>query len=165
MGLLGTIASDVGDITTAFRVLDDTVGDLLLQGTATLKTLKNIQATSTGLLADIRTVRGTLDATDVRDEVLAERGDSIINVHRFGRRTRFTMSPLENSLRVIAELARKLEQGFIQRTHVVRSGETWQAIAQRHLGDFREWPRIADANGLDAQDLVAGLVLVIPDRR
>lgn len=55
--------------------------------------------------------------------------------------------------------------GVVQvRKHTVRSGDTLQSIAARLMGDWRQWPRIAETNDLDpASSLTVGTELTIPE--
>ena len=50
------------------------------------------------------------------------------------------------------------------RRHTVVSGDTLEQLAQRYLGDWSLWARLADHNRLEpGADLTAGTVLDLPD--
>lgn len=52
------------------------------------------------------------------------------------------------------------------RTHVVQEGESLPLIAHDAYGDVRQWPVIADFNGIDdVRTVVAGTVLLLPPTR
>ena len=61
-----------------------------------------------------------------------------------------------------AEALRKA--GPPRRAHVVLAGETLQSIAAKRLRDWRRWPEIAEANGLDpGLPLTVGGSLQLPE--
>jgi hypothetical protein len=74
---------------------------------------------------------------------------------------------VDQSIEDLVAMLRKflsLQRPIRQRTHIVREGDTLQALAKLYLGDFSRWTEIADANDLDSTTLVTGSVLKIPRR-
>lgn len=48
-------------------------------------------------------------------------------------------------------------------THIYAAFETLSGLAHRYYGDWREWRRIADRNGIvDARRIAPGTALLIP---
>lgn len=96
--------------------------------------------------AAISTVTGSgeLLSSIWRDEVLAQ--------------TRLTTAQM---LAFFGELT-QIVSPTSTRVHVVRAGESLEGLALRFYGDFTLWTLIADANGLDYDDIEPGDELVIP---
>jgi nucleoid-associated protein YgaU len=52
------------------------------------------------------------------------------------------------------------------RVHTVITTDTISLIAERYLGDWREWRAIAERNGItDVRQLTPGTELIIPSRQ
>ena len=88
-----------------------------------------------------------------------------MTVQTWERNLRRALVTLARVARLLAETVVVLVEGAKHRTYVVRSIDSLQSIARDYLGDWREWPRIAELNGLDPGPLTAGMVLTLPDKR
>jgi len=162
---LRELAEDVGDLVDGVTAAQAQVATALQTGTVTTQQIRGLRASVAGLQADAREVRGALDPVDVRDYLTHERGADVIGLWTWERESRHQLLVVEQRLREVDEAAEDLEFGARQRVRVVRSGDTWQSLAQELLGDWREWARLVEANGLDYDSLDSGTVLVIPERR
>jgi nucleoid-associated protein YgaU len=162
---LRDLADDVREVSTGATSAAVAAGTTIAEGTYTTASLGNVRATLTGFRGDIAEVRAELDALDVRDFIVHETGERVIALWTWERTVRHHLVRLDETLRRSVDTAETVALGIRRRTHVVRAGETLQAIAGRLLGDWREWTRIAEANGLTHGAVAAGTVLDIPDRR
>ncbi len=98
--------------------------------------------------------------------VAGGRPDSVIALWKWERSTRRAFVGLDDAARKTAEVARLLEEGAGPVLVVARSGDTLQSLAARHLGDWRAWPRLLEANpGLAPGAVPSGTVLQVPRRR
>ncbi|MCI0347513.1 MAG: LysM peptidoglycan-binding domain-containing protein [Chloroflexi bacterium] len=134
-------------------------------GTYTARQLGNLRASLTGYRDDIVDLRAELDDTDVADFQLYEDGAVTIRLWQWERALRHSLVVLAPQVRAAETVATRLVAGRADQVYVSRSGDTLQRIAARFLGDWREWTRIADANGLGAGELPSGSTIVIPPRR
>lgn len=159
---LAAAASDASDRASA-AIAD--VADVLLTGTVSRGRLANLSATLGGVRDDVRAVRQDLDGIDVSSFQFHARGDRTVALWRWERVLRRSLVQVDADLRASVELTAKVALGIRRKTRVLRSGETLQAIAAQELGDWREWPRILEATGLEAGSIPSGTVLVIPEKR
>lgn len=165
MRTVAAFNADAGAISAGVRTAIASVDTLLRQGKATAQTIRHLRAEVQGYLDDIRTLRTNLDLVDVEDLQTADRADDTLALWRWEREVRHTMGSAGYQLRRLWELLRDFEQGSTRTLHTVRSGDTLQRLAARYLGDWREWPRLLDANpGLEAGPLTSGQVLTIPSK-
>ena len=106
-----------------------------------------------------------MDTVDTAALLRFSTADRKLTVWRWERRGRSGAHALREYLRRAKDVASVLEKGKRRQLHVVRSGETYQSIAAQHLGDWREWPRIVEANDAEPGAPTTGAVLIIPERR
>ncbi len=119
-----------------------------------------------GVRSDSRTLLRELDATPEEDLLLVEDGATLIALWRWRRETRGGLVDLLEQTRTVQDLAAEYVAGAKRKVITSRQGDTLQRIAQRELGDWREWPRLLAANpGISAGALPSGTQLVIPDPR
>lgn len=157
------VRDDVQAIAAGARTAAADLDAILAAGSATTQQVRNLRATIAGLDGDARTVRASLDDTDVRDLLSHERAEDVIALWRWERGTRHALIVVERRLQEADDVAELLELGTRDRTYVVRTGDTWQGIAAQLLGDWQEWPRLVQANGGDPGALTRGTVLFIPE--
>ncbi len=163
---------------TAIRDFEAEVGTLLtgisgvvatartaLGATGTRRALSNVRSTLSGLRADILSARDDLDATDITDLVRYQDGEDLIRLWQWERGLRRRLVRLDRRLRVAEAVVVNALEARADKVYIVRSGDTLQTIAARQLGDWREWTRLADVNGLGAGALTAGTQIRIPPRR
>ncbi|MEQ1494498.1 MAG: LysM domain-containing protein [Novosphingobium sp.] len=119
-----------------------------------------------GVRQDGRAVLADLDTTQEEDILVVQDANVLIQLWLWRRNTRKSMMAALGRCRELSDIAYELVQGKRQKVIVTRQGDTLQRIAARELGDWREWPRILDANpGLAPGDVPSGTSLVIPERR
>jgi nucleoid-associated protein YgaU len=164
MDSLRDFAVDAAEVLAAVRATHDAIEAEVGEGTSAAR-LGNLRAAIAGHLADIRVLRRELDATDVTSLQVHERGDRAIALWTAERDLRRALILVTTELRAVDELAADIALGLRETLYIVRAGETIQAIAAKKLGDWREYPRILEANGLTPADIRAGLALLIPERR
>lgn len=127
--------------------------------------LRSLRAALAGYAGDVAELRADMDATDIRDTLAHEWPEDVIRAWQLERRSRRAFVQMAASIRAADEVAEQLERGARLRQYVTRSGDTWQSVAARLLGDWREWPRLVQANNGDPASLPVGTVLVVPERR
>lgn len=137
----------------------------LQAGGVSLTTIGNLRATLTEVRSSLRSVRDDLDATDVTAFQFRERADRDIALWAWERGLRRALIRVDAQIRIVDELAETLALGVRRKVYVVKSGDTLQMIAARQLGDWRDWPRLVEANGIAPGTLTVGTVLTIPERR
>lgn len=160
------VIADVEELVERFDVAATAAAPLLADERATRRDYQALQATSTGIRADIRSVRAELDPIDAVDLLDAVDGERVIGAWLWQRQTRLGLS---RAAAALVELERQVDQvleGGHQRTVLVRARETWQSIAQRELGDWRAWRQLLAANpAADPAEPTPGTLLVIPEVR
>ena len=163
---LRDVEGHVADIAAGLTPVLADLGAVLSTGSATDADLGRLNAALEDARDDLRDLRDVLGGVDVADhQIGTDAGDRL-------RLWDWQLDNL-NQLRGIAgqaldaqTLIGELSSGRQPTTHEVRAGETLQSIAQQRLGDWQEWTRLLEPNALDpAQPLLAGTVLVIPERR
>jgi nucleoid-associated protein YgaU len=159
------IRDDVTDLTASLVAAFATVRTTLATGTATNAQLSALRADLTGYRGDLAAIRVDLDATDVADFQLYDDGAVLIGLWTWERDTRHELALLAPKVRAAETVAVRLVAGATREVYVTRSGDTLQKLAARFLGDWKEWPRIAEANGLDGGALESGTRLIIPPKR
>lgn len=160
-----SINAAVASLTADLATVGEVLTTALQTGTQTDRQLQHVIATLAGLLEDLADIRTDLDALDVTDlQLLPDAKDTII-LWTWERGVRRELVRLNARIRQVQATASSLVTGQDSQTHVVRSGETLQTIAAKHLGDWREWPRIAALNKLAPGQPASGTVLTIPPRR
>lgn len=137
----------------------------LQAGNVSLAGLNNLRATLTEARSSLRDARNDLDETDVSTFQLHARADRTIALWKWERSLRRVLVLVDAQIRVVDDLAESLAFGVRRKVYVVRSGDTLQIIAARQLGDWQEWPRIVEANGIAPGTLTVGTVLTIPEKR
>jgi nucleoid-associated protein YgaU len=162
---LRDFAAEVGTALLATRTTLDDVIIAVEDGAVTAARLANLRASLTGHRLALRALRSELDATDVSTLQVHERADRTLALWAWERKLRVAVLKIEDRCRVLDAIAADVALGIRRQVYVVRAGETLQAIAARLLGDWREWPRLVEANGLAPGAIAAGTVLLIPDRR
>lgn len=141
------------------------VQSALATGTATPAQLSTLRADLTGYRGDLADLRTDLDATDVADFQLYDDGQVLIQLWIWDRETRRALVALAPKIRAAEDVAERLVAGAAREVYVTRSGDTLQKLAARFLGNWQEWPRLAEANGLDGGALASGTRIVIPPKR
>lgn len=160
-----SINTSVSDIVADLDAAKAGIADVLRTGTYTDRDLLHLVATFSGVGEDIDVVIGDLDPLDVETLLLMDTGLDTVVLWRWQLAVRHGLGMLAARSRDAQAAAESLVSGVDARTHVVRSGETLQAIALRYLGDWREWTRIATLNDLAPGQPASGTVLTIPPRR
>ena len=126
----------------------------------------SLAAAVAGVTADSRALLSELDTTAAEDLAPTGDGASVIALWEWRRLTRRSVVLLLGQTRTIADFASDLVAGQRRKVVVTRQGDTLQRIAARELGDWREWPRLLEANpGLSPGQLLSGVSLVIPELR
>lgn len=162
---LHDLAADATTAIAGARAASEAARATLTAGSYTPASLNNLRATLTGHRADLRAIRSDLDASDVASFQHRARADRSIALWAWERSTRRTLLRVEDQLRRAEDLADLVALGVRRVVYVVRHGDTLQSIAAKHLGDWREYPRIVEANGLTPGALTPGTVLTIPEKR
>jgi nucleoid-associated protein YgaU len=159
------IRDDVEALTEGFTAAVAAIESALTTGTATAAQLSALRADLTGYRGDLAAIRTDLDATDVSDFLVFDDGEILVRLWLWERDTRHALVGLAPKVRAAETVATRLVAGAAREVYVTRKGDTLQRIAARFLGDWRAWPRIADANGLDGGTLTSGTRITIPPKR
>lgn len=133
-------------------------------GTPSASQLGQAMAAITSAQTAIRAVRADLDGTDVTACQVYDDAAVTLELWRWERGVRATLSTLESDLHAAGANVRELLSGIRETLHTVRTGETLQSIAAAYLGGWAEWPRICAANGIKAGPVAVGTVLIIPQK-
>lgn len=156
------------DALEALDVVRDRVADLAVlteTGSATTVQLQQLKAQLAGERGVIRGVRLELDGADPGDFVVGTAPQAELGLWLWQRRTRWALVGVEAQALAVEAHVALLIAGQETLQVVTRRGDTWQRLAARHLGDWREWPRLVEANGGGAGTLSPGQVITIPRRR
>jgi len=153
------------DVATGVAAAIAGIESALTTGTVTAGRLGNLRASLRGHRAEIAAIRGDLDALDVTDYQLYPDAAVTLALWGWERELRHSLVAVAPSVRQAEKIAVRLVSGSARKTVTARAGETLQSIAARELGDWRDWVRLADANGLAPGALVAGTQVVIPGKR
>lgn len=159
------IAADVADVLARASDVLDEAAPAIESGDWTAPKVGSLRASASSIRADIQRVRVDLDSVDVAGFQRVPNAVGLLELWIWERETRRALVLLGDELRQADEAAETWQQGQRQRVHVVRSGETLQAIAAKYLGDWKEWHRIAAANDLEPGQVPSGTVLVIPETK
>lgn len=154
---VGSILTAASSAATAARAAFGAAG--------TRRALSNVRSTLSGLRSDILGARDDLDATDITSLVRYQDGEDLIRLWRWERELRRSLVRLDGHMRVLEAVVVNALEARADKVYVVRSGDTLQSIAARELGDWREWTRLAEVNGLAPGALTSGTHLRIPPRR
>lgn len=152
----------VTDATALSGAVQATAGALAVD--PDVRQLRGLRAALAGYSGDVRRLRADLDGGDIRDALAHEWPEDVIRAWQLERRSRQALVQAAVQIRAADDVAEALERGARLRQYVARSGDTWQSVAARLLGDWREWPRLVEANDGDPSVLPAGTVLVVPRR-
>lgn len=137
-----------------------------LETGATNPTWRHLRAAFAGYRAEVDDLRRDLDPLEMGDFLLGDDGAALLQLWTWERGVRAGLRRLARQLRAAEDLAEQLDTGPAARTVVVKSGETWQALAARELGDWKAWPLLLAANPELAVDgLTPGATLTVPERR
>lgn len=153
------------DLSAGLSAAFASVQTALSTDTATPAQLSALRADFTGYRADLSAIRADLDATDVADFQLYDDGAVLLTLWVWERDTRHDLAMLAPKVRAAETVAARLVAGSARDVYVTRSGDTLQKLATRFLGDWKEWPRIAEANGLSGGTVESGTRITIPPRR
>ncbi len=159
------LVTQLADISQCARDVIDRVRPLLVDGTSTDRDLSQLDADLQGCLADIRDTLRDLAAFDAALAVTFVDGESLIQLWQWERAIRSDLVIVQRDILTTQSKALEVISGVSEQVRIVRTGETWQSIAAETLGDWREWPRLVEANGGEAGALVSGTVLTIPRKR
>ena len=159
------IRDDVADIVEGVASATAGVTTALQTGVATPAQLGALRASLTGYRADIDAVRADMDSTDVSTFQLYDDAAVLISLWDWQAGLRSALIKLAPKVRAAETVALRLIAGSARVVYTSKSGDTLQAIAAKFLGDWREWNRIAEANGITAGALASGTRLVIPPKR
>jgi nucleoid-associated protein YgaU len=142
------------------------VSTQLQAGTATRAELQHLAADITGILDDIADARADLDAADAADYVRGAHPAELVAVWQAERETRRQLVRMAKALRDLRASVVQIADGRASALYVSRDGDTLQSIAARHLGDWRSYTDILDANpGLTPGPIASGTLVTIPARR
>lgn len=137
---------------------------LLDTGLATQQDLFAFQVVITGFRSEIATCRNDLDPIIVTQALIYESPADFINLLQWERGLRLQLIRIDGGLRTQFEILDELVIGQPGKVVVVRSGETFQSIAQREIGNFEDWRLISAANpSVEVGILTAGTILIIPE--
>ena len=162
---IAALREDLDEFSTNLREVLERGRAVLEAGTYTDRDMKQLVADLAGCATDISDFRDSLDSWRAIDALVYDDGETLIDLWTWERGLRSSLVDAQSSIQEIQELAGELASGKSERVYVVRSGDTWQSIAQVELGDWREWPRLVAANSGDPSTLTGGTVLKIPKRR
>ena len=161
-----TLGATIADLESQASATLSAARDMLQAGTQTSRDLLQLQSATTGQRADIYDLRQELDGAAVADGLAVPTGENTLAIWLWERDARHNLVTLDGHLRRCGEVVDLLVSGRVRRQHIVRSGETLQQIAAAELGDWREWPRLLEANpSVSPGALAGGLVLTIPEKR
>ncbi|MEL6347806.1 MAG: LysM domain-containing protein [Myxococcota bacterium] len=161
------------DVTDEIQRISDVVGvgiigiqSALRSGQAGEAELAGFQVLLSTASADLLALRDEVGALDVTGLELVPDAESRIELWGWQVGALSQFRKVAAQILEARSIAAQLRSGRRPRTHVVIAGETLQSIAADVLGDWREWERLLDANGLDpAAVLTPGVELVVPERR
>jgi nucleoid-associated protein YgaU len=159
-----TIRDAILDVTAAVSDGLASVVAALSTGTQTTADIRRTSAVFTDAAAQVRTIRRDLDGYDPVARRLYPDAALTLTLWQWERAQRWGLAGLDANIRDGRSIAMELLQGRGLTLHAVRAGETLQSIAAKFLGDWREWPRIAEANGLAVGASIASLNLIIPTK-
>ena len=115
---------------------------------------------------DLRTLRDGVGAVDVASYQFGDDAADRLGLWGWQVDTVSRLISIADQALQAQAVVSQLREGSRPSVYEVRSGETLQSIAQAVLGDWQEWTRLLEANGLDpAVVLQPGTVLVIPEKR
>lgn len=160
-----SLVAAVDDLAERFRATSALV-EGMLGAVPRADQLEAVRGALAGYEVEIRALLRDLDPHDeIADWLLVEEGARTIAMWRWRRQTRSALVAVWGRVHATAAVAGEL-RGTRDRVVVVRDGDTWQSIAQRELGGWREWPRLLEANpGLSAGALTSGTSIVVPNLR
>jgi len=149
--------------------LSPVLGELaavLPSGQATDAQLGRLDTSLETACDDLRTLRDAVGALDVAAYQFGDDAADRLGLWGWQVDTVSTLRAVTDQALQAQAVIGQLREGLRPQVYEVRSGETLQSIAQAVLGDWREWERLLDANGLDpAAVLQPGTALVIPEKR
>lgn len=156
------VVESVEDIATRMAELQAIVED----PDVTDEDALTLRAGLEGVRGDARSLLRELDATPEEDLLLIEDGAVLLALWGWRRETRGALVDLIAETRAVQDLAQEFVGGQRRKVVTSKQGDTLQRIAQRELGDWREWPRLLQANpSVSAGALPSGTQLIIPEKR
>lgn len=90
-------------------------------------------------------------------------GEKVIFLWGWERGLRRGLVAVGGGVLRIKQRAVGLLQQQTLKTWTVRDGDTLQRIASVALGDWQRWREIGAANGVAAHEVVAGMILILPE--
>lgn len=163
---LSEVVERTEELAARFETAATTIEAVLSTGSPSGVDLQDLRGTLEGLSTDTRSLVRDLDAIDELDFALVQDGARTIRVWSWRRLTRSALVAFGGQVRQLSAVAAELAGGLRRKVVVSREGETWQSIAARELGDWREWSRLLAANPtIDPGTLNPGTTLVVPERR
>jgi hypothetical protein len=138
--------------------------ELALAGTAADRDRLQLVAELEATANELRTVRAEIDRWSPVEAAPGADAAAWLAGWRWERRTRAATVRMAERLQTSRKAAREVARGRGEVKVLVRSGDTWQALAQVHMGDWQAWPRLVKHNGGDPTGPVPGSVVTIPVR-
>jgi len=156
------LAADVLELLTNIRAVLARADQVLTDETSTSRDLRQLEADLGANLEALREFRVDLDAWRAIDALPVVDAAALIRLWRWDRALRRALIGLAGQLRTVTAMARELAAGRADRVVVVRSGDSWQKLAQEHLGDWQAWRALVEHNAGDPAGPTSGQLIAIP---
>lgn len=163
-GSLKPIRDATLDLVEGSSVIQGSFIDLIDAGTYTDNDIESFSTSIEEYLEDIADIRADLDPKNVTDYVIAERGDAYLRVWLWERQTRYALAKVARQMIDARDAAQELKTGKTKMLYITKHGDTLQSIAAKFLGNWQEWPKIAQANKIEPGIIASGTTLIIPEK-
>lgn len=144
--------------------LQDQLARILAAPRTSTRDLEQLVADLTGLMGRVRDLRERLDVWRGVDALPVTSADDLLAGWRWERRVRDALSELTGAILSAQDAAREASRGREVRQALVRSGDTWQSLAQRHLGSWERWRELVEINRADPAAPLTGQAIQLPER-